>query len=217
MVQIDPKDSQAPVRLAMCLMHTGDLERADTMFQKALEFYDNVSNPELWHSLGQLYALQEKTQQAEESFNQVLETPGLATDVHFRLASLSCAGGNHDQTVDLLKKALAQCDTATEGPSASHIWFELGDIYSLKGDTEAADIAFQNSGLDKADHASWHAHGQCLDGLVGLVGKGGAIRRKALRAMVRAVEMTKDVPEYWHSLATLHRSMRSYDEAFSCL
>jgi tetratricopeptide (TPR) repeat protein len=216
-VEIDAKNSEAPVRLAMCLMHTGDLERADTMFQKALEFYDNVSNPELWHSLGQLYALQEKNQQAEESFNQVLDAPGLAADVHFRLAALSCANGNYDKAVDLLKKALVHCDAATEGPPAKHVWFELGDVYQQKGDDEEADIAFQNSGLDIDDHAAWHEHGRALDGLVGLVGKGGALRQKALRAMVRAVEMTKEEPEYWHSLATLHRSMETYDEAFGCL
>ena len=214
---IDPKNSEAPVQLAMCLMHTGDLERSDTMFQKALEFYDNVSNPELWHSLGQLYALQEKTQQAEESFNQVLEAPGLASDVHFRLAALSLANGNHDQAVDLLKKALMHCDSACEGPPAAHIWFELADVYALKGDGEEAAVAMQNSGLDTADHAAWHEHGKVLDSMVGLAGKGGALRRKALRALVRAVEMTKDEPEYWHSLASLHRSMLAYGEAFSCL
>lgn len=137
--------------------------------------------------------------------------------MHFRLAALSLANGNHDQAVDLLKKALVHCDGATEGPPAAHIWFELGDIYTLKGDTEEAAVAFQNSGLEVGDHAAWHAHGKVLDQLVGLPGVGGALRRKALRAMVRAIEMTKDEPEYWHTLAVLHRSMGTFDEAFECV
>ena len=107
---IDKKNPDAPIQLAMCLMHTGDMDRADTMFQKALEFYDNVSKPELWHALGQLYALQEKSTQAEESFNQVLETPNLAADVHFRMSVLASANQNFDKAVDHLKRAIPACD-----------------------------------------------------------------------------------------------------------
>ena len=48
-------------------------------------------------------------------------------------------------------------------------------------------------------------------------GKGGAMRRKALRAMVRSVEMGKDQPAYWQTLGNLHRKMHSWEEAFDAL
>ncbi len=218
---IDKKNPDAPIQLAMCLMHTGDFDRADTTFQKALEFYDNVSKPELWHALGQLYALQEKSTQAEESFNQVLETPNLVADVHFRMAVLSSANQNFDKAIDHLKRAIPACDgnDASEETelSAADIWFELGDVYTLKGDEDEAELAFENSCRPASSHAAWNAHGQVLDKLVGFDGKGGALRRKALRAMVRSVEMAQDQPRYWQTLARLHRKMHSYDEAFDAL
>ena len=217
--ETDKKNPDAPVQLAMCLMHTGDMDRADTTFQKALEFYDNVSKPELWHALGQLYALEEKATQSEESLNQVIETEALAADVHFRLSALACAALNYDKAIDHLKRAASACSTDDHAmPSSADIWFELGDVYSLKGGcaTEAAE-AFENSGRSETDHASWHIHGAMLDKLVGFNGKGGALRRKALRAMVRSVEMAQDQPQYWHTLAVLHRKMSAYEEAFDAL
>ena len=218
---IDKKNPDAPIQLAMCLMHVGDMDRADTMFQKALEFYDNVSKPELWHALGQLYALQEKSTQAEESFNQVLETPNLAADVHFRMAVLASATQNFDKAVDHLKRAIPAVD-GNEGSdeqdlTAADIWFELGDVYTLKGEPDEAELAYENSCRAASSHAAWNAHGQVLDKMVGFDGKGGALRRKALRAMVRSVEMAQDQPRYWQTLAALHRRMHSYDEAFDAL
>jgi tetratricopeptide (TPR) repeat protein len=215
----DKKNPDAPVQLAMCLMHAGEMERADITFQKALEFYDNVSKPELWHALGQLYALQEKSTQAEEALNQVIETATLSVDVHFRLAALACAAMNYDKAVDHLKRAASACDSDSDAePTAAGVWFELGDVYALKGDSaDESTQAFENSGLSQGDHAAWHAHGAMLDRLVGFAGKGGALRRKALRAMVRSVEMATDQPQYWHTLANLHRKMGSHDEAFSAL
>ena len=65
--------------------------------------------------------------------------------------------------------------------------------------------------------AAWNAHGVALDRLVGFDGKGGAMRRKALRAMVRSVEMGKDQPAYWQTLGNLHRKMHSWEEAFDAL
>ena len=218
---IDKKNPDAPIQLAMCLMHTGDFDRADTTFQKALEFYDNVSKPELWHALGQLYALQEKSTQAEESFNQVLETPNLVADVHFRMSVLASANQNFDKAVDHLKRAIPACDgnegSAEDELSAADIWFELGDVYTLKGEDDEAELAYENSCRAASSHAAWNAHGKVLDKLVGFDGKGGALRRKALRAMVRSVEMAQDQPQYWQTLAGLHRKMHSYDEAFSAL
>ena len=155
--EIDKKNPDAPIQLAMCLMHTGEMERADTMFQKALEFYDNVSKPELWHALGQLYALQEKGTQAEESFNQVQETPHLAADAHFRMAVLSCATSNFDKAVDHLKRAIPACDGNEEGAdgqelTAADIWFELGDVYTLKGEEDEAELAYENSCRSPTSH-----------------------------------------------------------------
>jgi tetratricopeptide (TPR) repeat protein len=215
----DKKNPDAPVQLAMCLMHTGDMARADTTFKKALEFYDNVSKPELWHALGQLYALEEKSTNAEDSLNQVLEDANLAADVHFRLSVLACASLNYDKAIDHLKRA-AGVVSSEEGavPSVADIWFELGDVYTLKGGCEPdAQSAFENSGRSRAEHASWHIHGSMLDRLVGFNGKGGALRRKALRAMVRSVEMAQNEAQYWHTLAILHRKMGSNTEAFDCL
>ena len=68
-----------------------------------------------------------------------------------------------------------------------------------------------------AAQAAWNAHGVALDRLVGFDGKGGAMRRKALRAMVRSVEMGKDQPAYWQTLGNLHRKMHSWEEAFDAL
>ena len=202
---LDTKNSEAPLQKAMCLTRTGENDEADAMFQKSLEFYDNVSNPELWHALGTLYALQDKGKQAEEALRQVLQldpTPQTTASVYFRLAGLSFAGGDFrnasasllsakealqpaaeggddepslstvelaQQTVEAQKaEELAAAAAASSGASPAaplrviefdenggtatltlaDIWFELGDVYTARGDEDQAKAAFSKSGLD---------------------------------------------------------------------
>ena len=46
---------------------------------------------------------------------------------------------------------------------------------------------------------------------------GGALARKSLRALVRAVELAQSEPVAWYSLAQLHQKMNATDESFSAM
>ena len=66
------------------------------------------------------------------------------------MAVLSCATSNFDKAVDHLKRAIPACDGNEEGAdgqelTAADIWFELGDVYTLKGEEDEAELAYENS------------------------------------------------------------------------
>jgi len=188
-VKLDPRSDSLPVELAQALMNSGKLEEAVEVLEKNLQAHPG-SMPS-FAVLGDVCVRLEEYEKAKKSYEEAIETAPDYAVVYYGLANACARLGETEKSKEYLKrfKALKRRD-------------EEDHRDSLKA---ADDLA---SAQDRVAQIMTVA--AKVDLLYG-------DSRAAEASLIRATELSRNIPESFTVLAWLYEQQSRYDEALKVL